>query len=1172
MSMTGDAARAAWAASPRAAFVALVAGDATVGQKECVENNGGTSCGVVPLVRRGDEENGRNDGAHRLVANDPHDRHDRHGPHGQSVKVSARSVIKASHGFCGYRGGACLFMPAGASHAVVTFRLVRMLLDRRLSPAAARGRHVLLFDPPAHIVSALTSYLVRCGSKAVAPESYPRDVRSLPRRTRMTLYQSGGAPLCCIVSGRTLVADLLTPPDAYDDNGTDGLSDSGNVSSGSEAKSGPREVSQAPQSLATRFSSVVVFTGAPLLRGMLRASTVRRRAEGSVYGDDIGAGGSDGTQVKERISPSLSCALGVQLCFIVRLLRLGAAEVHGQSGAASGTQGTHSCWQQPLGAADAPCALYLVSNEAMAVMGQEIEYGRWKRVAKQLEKEQRARPRSAVRSGKPRNLYARGARSRTRSAAGTASGSSVALSARAGGTEDDTRTASSNFMGASGRAACQTGGGLEQAERNAAQGTWGCAVLEKLSSSPLYRTVLRSVNEGGRAGRRGSYCATVLPALHLSTCRIVSAAECAQWVSKERVRLDVRSCGRRQGESGSRTMDHLLMSVKALCCVHLKECGIDWKYLVARCMGDVVASDKGVDNATYTSRQVVWTYFVMDCPMFLKQHAVAACGDRIFVEKHTMCCRYLRDMVTSGRFLGDIVEGWKKYRHLVYDLQHDMVEFDFRPVQGIIHGMMRSAKAFLDDDRYLTWDDASEAALEASGLFQLASFRGLRRSVLDMGHQATGTGQGVILFETMRDVELIGMTVCWYLADVKRWLRSYMWAVERQVYRTIYQGPKIDVQAIGMAGGHQQPGADDASGTLGPFVVEPVAFDAFVDDSCFGFLGDGSRDGSFIYAASLSGFGVQAARMERACEPGGAGHVSGSDVSGTSLSVWLADVHPSKIMLTGGNIVALRAVESSLPSSGDCSDQPLMRRSDLSIVMRWNRMGTISLRSRRLEEREREAVSAMRRDMGHGSGSPLTVSEDTLWGFSVERSSSGSGNTLLQSRFHNTAPMSVTEALGVNGGSVDRTVLTEGSRVQQQQQQRIAAAAMTLMQSSLVRDVRRGNERRAGASGGGGRQEQDRVLEVTVDTRELSSCVLSALYHLGCRISLETMAIGDYAAGGLIIERKSIPDLCASLRSGHLADQMRRMLSVRVGQCFTNEARVCVLYLPLCCSICALVR
>lgn len=63
-------------------------------------------------------------------------------------------------------------------------------------------------------------------------------------------------------------------------------------------------------------------------------------------------------------------------------------------------------------------------------------------------------------------------------------------------------------------------------------------------------------------------------------------------------------------------------------------------------------------------------------------------------------------------------------------------------------------------------------------------------------------------------------------------------------------------------------------------------------------------------------------------------------------------------------------------------------------------------------------------------------------------------------------------------------------------------------------------------------------LTITVDVRERRSRVPALLVQLGAGIDLVTLAVGDYAMGDRIVERKTVEDLHASLARQRLWSQV----------------------------------
>jgi len=63
-------------------------------------------------------------------------------------------------------------------------------------------------------------------------------------------------------------------------------------------------------------------------------------------------------------------------------------------------------------------------------------------------------------------------------------------------------------------------------------------------------------------------------------------------------------------------------------------------------------------------------------------------------------------------------------------------------------------------------------------------------------------------------------------------------------------------------------------------------------------------------------------------------------------------------------------------------------------------------------------------------------------------------------------------------------------------------------------------------------------LTITVDVRERRSDVPDQLSALGVRFSTATLAVGDYAVGDRVVERKTVPDLHRSLIDRNLWSQV----------------------------------
>jgi len=74
-------------------------------------------------------------------------------------------------------------------------------------------------------------------------------------------------------------------------------------------------------------------------------------------------------------------------------------------------------------------------------------------------------------------------------------------------------------------------------------------------------------------------------------------------------------------------------------------------------------------------------------------------------------------------------------------------------------------------------------------------------------------------------------------------------------------------------------------------------------------------------------------------------------------------------------------------------------------------------------------------------------------------------------------------------------------------------------------------------------ERSNREIHVIVDHRESASGVVEALRAIpGVTVSLETLVVGDYLVDGrLIIERKTLSDLAASIKEGRLLRQALRL-------------------------------
>lgn len=76
--------------------------------------------------------------------------------------------------------------------------------------------------------------------------------------------------------------------------------------------------------------------------------------------------------------------------------------------------------------------------------------------------------------------------------------------------------------------------------------------------------------------------------------------------------------------------------------------------------------------------------------------------------------------------------------------------------------------------------------------------------------------------------------------------------------------------------------------------------------------------------------------------------------------------------------------------------------------------------------------------------------------------------------------------------------------------------------------------------------DEDRV-QIIVDDRECSGGVIPALHTDGCcRIEIRRMPVGDYLVDGrVLVERKTLPDLIASIKDGRLFRQALRLAEAK---------------------------
>jgi DNA excision repair protein ERCC-4 len=70
------------------------------------------------------------------------------------------------------------------------------------------------------------------------------------------------------------------------------------------------------------------------------------------------------------------------------------------------------------------------------------------------------------------------------------------------------------------------------------------------------------------------------------------------------------------------------------------------------------------------------------------------------------------------------------------------------------------------------------------------------------------------------------------------------------------------------------------------------------------------------------------------------------------------------------------------------------------------------------------------------------------------------------------------------------------------------------------------------------------MIEITVDDRERSDHLLTALQQSGIKILIKRLEIGDYLIDNLVIERKSLTDFCASIADGRLFRQAARLAAI----------------------------
>lgn len=80
------------------------------------------------------------------------------------------------------------------------------------------------------------------------------------------------------------------------------------------------------------------------------------------------------------------------------------------------------------------------------------------------------------------------------------------------------------------------------------------------------------------------------------------------------------------------------------------------------------------------------------------------------------------------------------------------------------------------------------------------------------------------------------------------------------------------------------------------------------------------------------------------------------------------------------------------------------------------------------------------------------------------------------------------------------------------------------------------------------RAEAAGTLAITIDTRESGSALAQFLVMRGLRVRTEPLPTGDYAVSDrVLVERKSVKDLAASVRDGRLWDQLPRLARAGTG-------------------------
>lgn len=70
------------------------------------------------------------------------------------------------------------------------------------------------------------------------------------------------------------------------------------------------------------------------------------------------------------------------------------------------------------------------------------------------------------------------------------------------------------------------------------------------------------------------------------------------------------------------------------------------------------------------------------------------------------------------------------------------------------------------------------------------------------------------------------------------------------------------------------------------------------------------------------------------------------------------------------------------------------------------------------------------------------------------------------------------------------------------------------------------------------KESKEKKIRITADHREKNSLVIAELMKLKCEISFEQLGIADYLVNGIAIERKTVPDLKASIINKRIIKQL----------------------------------